>query len=288
MGGATVRLNPHRQRLAGRLRDLRAATGLSGNRFAARISWTQSKVSRLETGKQIPNDADLDAWTRATNASEEQVQELLDLRTLARVEYATWRDVATRGEGGLAGRQADYAEQEQQVSRFAEYQPGMIPGIVQTAAYARELLMLPGGPLSAGASPADVEALIGQRVRRQEILYQPSRLIQVLVGEAALYAAPGARDTMVDQLHRLIDYAGLVAVEVAVLPLRTLAVMPLTSFVIYDGDCVTVETLTGEYQLTEPVEVAVYRQAFDVLRDSAVKGPDAVALIQRVAAKLRG
>ena len=53
--------NPDRVRLATRLRELRAATGLSGNRFAQRIGWVQSRVSKLETGVQIPTEADIAA-----------------------------------------------------------------------------------------------------------------------------------------------------------------------------------------------------------------------------------
>lgn len=278
-------LSPHKLRLGNRLRELRATTGLSGNRFAVeRIGWTQSKVSRLETGKQIPTDVDLDAWVEATGATPEQVEGLRELIAAARIEYATWHDIAARSsEGGLAGRQAEYAAEESEATRLAEYQPGMIPGIVQTAAYAREVLMLPGGPLSAGASVADVEALIGQRVRRQAVLYQPGRLIQVVIGEAALYATPGRRETMVEQLHRLIDFAGLGSVEVAVLPMAKLPVMPLTSFAIRDADSVLVETLTGEYRLSEPSDVAVYQQVFDLLCGAAASGAAAVALIRRAA-----
>jgi hypothetical protein len=52
-------------------------------------------------------------------------------------------------------------------------------------------------------------------------------------------------------------------------------------------DVVYIETLTAEQQLTEPDEVAVYVKAFGMLREAAVTGPNAVALIQRVAAELR-
>lgn len=276
-------LSPQRKRLGIRLRELRATTGLSGNRFATeRIKWAQSKVSRLETGKQIPTDDELGVWVEAAGATAEQVEGLRDLLAAARIEYATWHDIASRaGEGGLPGRQAEYAAEELEATRFAEYQPGMIPGILQTAAYAREVLRLPGGPLSAGASVADVEALIGQRVRRQAILYQPGRLIQAVIGEAALYAKPGSQETMVDQLHRLIDFAGLGSVEVAVLPTTALPVMPLTSFAIRNEDCVLVETLTGEYRLSEANEVAVYEQVFDLLRSASAVKTEAVALIRR-------
>jgi hypothetical protein len=55
----------------------------------------------------------------------------------------------------------------------------------------------------------------------------------------------------------------------------------------FRDDMVYIETLTAEQQLSEPDEVAVYVKAFSMLREAALFGPDAVALIQRVAAELR-
>jgi hypothetical protein len=52
-------------------------------------------------------------------------------------------------------------------------------------------------------------------------------------------------------------------------------------------DVVYIETLTGEQQLYEPDEVAVYREALDLLRAASLTGPDAVVLIQRIAAERR-
>ena len=63
-------------------------------------------------------------------------------------------------------------------------------------------------------------------------------------------------------------------------------VMPLSSFYMHD-DVVYIETLMVEQRLSEPDEVAVYVRAFGLLRAAAATGPDAVALIQRVAAELR-
>lgn len=258
-------LNPHRVRLAGRLRALRAASGQSGNRFAQQLGWQQSRVSKIETGKQLPTEADLDAWVQATRATRDDAEELAELLAAARVEYATWREISRRSPRGLADQQATYRESEAVAQHIAEYQPAMIPGIVQTPAYARELLLLPGGPTSQGMSTADVEAVVAERVRRQEILYQPARLIQIIVGEAALYNAPGAIETMRGQLDRLITVAGLATVDLRVLPRDTnMPVAPIAGFSLED-DTVYYESLTGEHRLHEPEEVGVYRQAFEAL-----------------------
>ena len=280
-------LNPQRVRLAARLRALRTAAFPSGNQFARHIGWAQSKVSKLETGAQRPSEDDVREWVRATDHGADVEAEVLAMATAARFEYSTVRDDVRRG-GGIAAAQVQIAGLESAATHIAEYQPIMLPGLVQTAAYARELLALHGGPMTAGASEDEVEALVSARIRRQEILYQPGKQIQLVIGEAALHDPPGSIETLVGQLDRLVAVAGLASIDLAVLPVGTrMPVLPLSSFAAHDKQVVFVETMTGEQRLDQPDEVAVYVKAFELLRNAAATGPDAVALIQRVAAGLR-
>lgn len=280
-------LNPQRVRLAARLRALRTAAFPSGNQFARHIGWAQSKVSKLETGAQRPSEDDVREWVRATDHGADVEAEVLAMATAARFEYSTVRDDVRRG-GGIAAAQVQIAGLESAATHIAEYQPIMLPGLVQTAAYARELLALHGGPMTAGASEDEVEALVSARIRRQEILYQPGKQIQLVIGEAALHDPPGSIETLVGQLDRLVAVAGLASVDLAVLPVGTrMPVLPLSSFAAHDKQLVFVETMTGEQRLDQPDEVAVYVMAFELLRNAAATGPAAVALIQRVAAGLR-
>ncbi len=280
-------LNPQRVRLAARLRALRTAAFPSGNQFARHIGWAQSKVSKLETGAQRPSEDDVREWVRATDHGADVEAEVLAMATAARFEYSTVRDDVRRG-GGIAAAQVQIAGLESAATHIAEYQPIMLPGLVQTAAYARELLALHGGPMTAGASEDEVEALVSERIRRQEILYQPGKQIQLVIGETALHDPPGSIETLVGQLDRLVAVAGLASVDLAVLPMGTrMPVLPLSSFAAHDKQLVFVETMTGEQRLDQPDEVAVYVMAFELLRNAAATGREAVALIQRVAAGLR-
>lgn len=274
--------NPRRARLAARLRAVRAAAFPSGNQFATAVGWVQSRVSKLETGTQLPTERDIREWVAAANATDDVAAELLELLVAARMEYATHRDAARRS-GGLANVQAQVAALEQQATRIAEWQPAMVPGLVQTPAYARELLTLS----FTISDHEEIEAVVAERLKRQNsVLYQTGRRIQLLVGEAALRSAPGTIDTLLGQLDRLVSVAGLATVELGVIPFPAMPVMPLTGFRLHD-DIALVETMSGEQQLHEAEEVAVYAQAFERLRDAAATGPDAVALIQRVAAEVR-
>ncbi len=146
----------------------------------------------------------------------------------------------------------------------------MIPSIVQTVAYAREMLTVPGGPVLVGATPHAVEALIAERVKRQALLYEPHRQVQIVLGQAALTVHFGSVN------RRVLPAA-------APSPL-----LPLGGFSIHDADSLWTETLTREVRSTDPEELAAHTRAFALAREAAAAGPDAVVLIQRVAAELQG
>jgi transcriptional regulator with XRE-family HTH domain len=279
--------NPERVRLATRLRRLRAATGLSGNRFAQRIGWVQSRVSKIETGVQIPTEADIAVWARHTDAGADAVTELVTLLGRVRVEYVTctWRD-AYRNTGGAGGKQADIAQLEAAATSIAGFQLAVIHGLLQTPAYARELLTMRCGPLAYAASESDIDSMITERIRRQETLYRPGKQLHLVMGEAALHTNVGTTRTLIAQLDRLVTMTELPGVEVGIVPFTT-PMLPVSGFDLYDRDLVVSETLTGEPRLDEPDEVTQYVKFFDQLRDVAATGEDAMRLIQRVAAELR-
>ncbi|WP_280387675.1 helix-turn-helix domain-containing protein [Nocardia wallacei] len=76
------------RRLGARLRDLRTAARCSGRQFAARLGWDPSRISRYETGRQVPTDSDIDQWCAAADARAEAP----DLTALARRVAAARRD----------------------------------------------------------------------------------------------------------------------------------------------------------------------------------------------------
>jgi hypothetical protein len=288
-----AQMTPQRALLARRLRELRAASFASGSALARRLradypdaTWHQTRVSKLETGIQRPTEDDIDQWTAATHATEDTTTELQELLSASRVEYATFGQLYRRHGSALAD-QAVTTARDTESSRIAEFQPSMIPSLTQTAAYARAVLSLPCGPSSRGVSGDEIERLVGERVRRQDVLYEPGKRIQLVMGEAALHVRFGPRETMIGQLDRLANVAGLAGVELGVVPFSTpFPVYPLTDFILYDG-YVLIESITAQQRLEGADEVALYKQFFQQLRDVAATGQDAVELIQRVATDLR-
>lgn len=286
-------MTPQRALLARRLRELRAASFPSGSAMARQLQtdypdskWHQTRVSKLETGVQRPTEADVRQWATAVRAPDGKAAELLDLLAASQVEYATFGQLYRRHGSALAD-QAATAAQDGETTRIAVFQPSMIPGLVQTASYAREVLSLPCGPSSRGVSADEIGKLVAERIKRQDVLYEPGKMIRLLFGEAALHVRFGRPETMLGQLDRLATVAGLANVELGVVPFVTpFPIYPLTDFTLYD-DFVLIESITAQQRLEGADEVALYGQFFEQLRDAAVTGQDAIDLIQHVAAELQ-
>jgi transcriptional regulator with XRE-family HTH domain len=268
--------------LAGRLRTAREAAGFSGAEMAAVLGagWRQPKVSKIETGRQLPTEDDVVAWARATGADAES---LLTLRTKAAVEYAAYRERVANA-GGPVARQDEITALTESCSFLSDYDPSMIPGLLQTPAYIRALA-------PDGISEQEIGSVIAAKLRRQAILYEPGREIVHVVGEAALRTRIGGMSvaTLRAQLAHLAELTELPGHTFGVIPFsRTVPFTPLSGWSMYDRDLVNIETLDGSLQITEPDSIARYSRWLEQLLEVALTGADAAAFCREVAASLRG
>ena len=267
-----------RRSLADALKALRAAAGFSGERLSHQVGWAQSKVSKIERGRQLPTEEDIIAWASAVGAPEE-TERLLETLRRARVEYADWKDAYRRS--GAAGVQADILALESESVRIAEFQPSLIPGLLQTADYAREFLHLPSWQESFGVDDEDVDRMIAARMQRQQALYEHGKNVQIVLLEGALRCRVVSAPTLAGQLDRLIAISGLSTLELGIIPFEAqVPVFPLSGFRLYD-DLVIVESIVGEQQLSDATDVTRYEKYLELLRDAASTGGDAAAIIRR-------
>jgi Domain of unknown function (DUF5753) len=157
----------------------------------------------------------------------------------------------------------------------------MVPGLVQTPPYAREVLAL----ASPGGDPAQVERrLEAQDNRQNKILYDPQKRIQLLIGEAALRVWFGNPATLAGQLDRLATVAAFGNVDIGILPFdQPQPLLPLSGFAVNDHTVAWVETLVGEQRLDDPIQVRQLADAFDTALAAAVTGEAAVVLIRSTA-----
>jgi transcriptional regulator with XRE-family HTH domain len=273
--------SPHAVALGARLRALRARKFSSGSELARAVGWLQPKVSKLERGVQMPSRADLEVWVKACEAPTGTLDELLDMLGAARVQYRAFRD-AWAQVGGIASALDEVTEIDRRSRKICEYQPAMVPGLVQTAAYAREALSVPAGPRLLGATPVQMEEKVAAQDRRQQVLYMPGKQIRVVIGEAALHTWFGSPEVLAGQRDRLIAVSGLATVEVRVLAFSAPSpVLPLAGFAVNDDVLAWVETATGDQQVKDPHEVAVYVRAFAEIWRAAASGAAAVELIRK-------
>jgi transcriptional regulator with XRE-family HTH domain len=274
-----------RRRLAEALKALRVGAGLSGAGLAEMLGWQQSKVSKIETRKQLPAEEDIAVWVGATGGSPETASELLGALRSARVEYAAWKDAYR--ESGADGVQRSILAIEAQSARIAEFQPALISGLLQTAEFARELQHLPCGPLSYGRDEDEIGRQVAERMQRQQVLYRPARQVQVVMLEGALRSRVVSVPTLAGQLSWLMSVIGLPSLELGIIPFEApVPVWPTSGFRLYD-DLVIEEAVEGENQVADPEQVARYEKDFGLLREAASRDRDAVRVIQRSLESLR-
>jgi transcriptional regulator with XRE-family HTH domain len=254
--------------LSDRLREARREAGLTGIAMAQRLGagWGQPKVSKIESGRQLPTTEDLEAWAAATSIDSAELHALLDRATH---EFRAFRQ-AFPAEGGPSQHQAAYANAEQAARRIFFYQPTLVHAVLQTPEYARALLSLPGGPADHGATADDIDHMIAERMRRASILFEPGRDLTVLVGQAALLNQVANPTVMRDQVAHIGRLMGSTPhAFVGVVRFDTCPVLPLHGWELRD-DIVTIETTAGDLEVADPAEVAQYEHWGHLLKASAV------------------
>lgn len=276
--------------LGARLRAVREEAGMSGLDLARTLGpgWRQPKVSKIETGTQLPTEDEIEAWAAAVGTDPEP---LLRLRRKAAAEYGTFRD-RIAGVGGPAAFQDQLGAVEASCTTLlGEYQPALVPGLLQTAAFMREMAEGEEFLEENGIVPTNLGQLIAAKIRRQSILYEGSRRIVHVVGEAALRTRIGkiTVETMQGQLAHLAETATLPGHEFGIVPFTVASpVAPASGFVLYDNDLAVVETLAGRLQITEPEVVTRYVRWLELLLGAAVTGAQAASLCRRIAVELMG
>jgi transcriptional regulator with XRE-family HTH domain len=260
------------------LRRLRLAAGLSGKQLAHQAGWTQSKVSRVETAKQSVSDADVVIYCRLTGAAGSVETELRQELREIRVEAASWkRQLRT----GNRARQEYGRQIEHGAERIRLFEIALVPGLVQTAEYARHVFE---AVADLHLSPRDVAESVELRMARQTVLFSPRTAVEILCSEAALRHPIAPPRVMAAQLDRLLALAGMPTLRLAILPLDAqLTAVPLHGFVVID-DLVLVETVNTEMTVAEPDDLARFQRLFDALLVAALEGAPARALLQRLIA----
>lgn len=179
-----LRLRRRRDELGLGIQDVAAALGFTRNYWSAIEN--ERKLIPISTLRPIFDVLKFDSRTR---------QELLELHKDARsvgwwTQYSTLLDSDLQRLYGL----------EDGARRICDFEPLLIPGLLQTADYARTIMQT-----TVTVAPVEVEQRIAIRMRRQVRLSDENPLeLQVLLCEAALHQQIGGISTLRGQLDHLL------------------------------------------------------------------------------------
>lgn len=262
--------------MATRLRALRAQAGLSGKRLAETNGWQQSKVSKIENGRQMPTAEDIDAWAQACGADQGTVRELQHLREEAQVTRITFRSHMRQGQKKV---QEDYDALGRESHLIRNFETAYVPGLLQIPDYARRVLteMIP----LHGLEIDDVDAAVTARMQRQQVLYDPTKSFEFLIAEPALRWLICPPAVMRAQLDRLQTVIGLDQVRFGILPMGVeLPWAPQNSFAIFvsDDPVAIIETFLDQHPYRGE-QVEHYSRMMDQLWEEAATGENARQLI---------
>lgn len=264
--------------LGRRLRELRVYAGLTGRMLAHKTGWPPSKISKIEYGRQQPSTSDIRIWCAQCHA-EDQADDLIASAHTIEGMYIEWR---RQLQTGLRRLQESRLPIHERTSTFRVYEHGVVPGLLQTRAYARALF---GMIVNFREIHDDAEVAVAARLERQKGLHTRRRYAFVLE-EQALLAPVGNDAVMMEQLEYLLEAMRLPSVGLGIIPAGTPRTLrPMEGFSIFDHKEVLVETIAASITITQPSEIGLYIKAFGELSNSAVAGEQARRLVHAAIAK---
>ncbi|WP_097968277.1 helix-turn-helix transcriptional regulator (plasmid) [Streptomyces anulatus] len=263
-----------REVVAGRLRDLRKGAGLTVTQLAAGCGWHHAKTSRIENARTAPSAGDIRRWCHATG-TEALAEDLVAQSLHAESMYTEWRHQIRHGLKQLQNSSVAFFRTTE---LFRIYSSSLVPGLLQTEGYAAAVLAMSARfrelPVDDSADAARA------RVDRSRVIHERGHRFVLLIEEAVLHYRIGDADAMAAQLGHLLTAGALPAVSLGIIPTTAHREQwPRETFHVYDNSLVSVELVSARIRITQPSEIALYTKAFEELRQTAVYGAAARALI---------
>ena len=210
-------------------------------------------------------------------SNEDQLEALLASLHTLEIQHAEWQ---RQLRGGLRPHQHALAEIDAKTHVFRVFEPATIPGLLQTAEYARARF---AEGVQLFNTPNDIDYAVRTRLQRQEMLYRRDKCFHFVLTEAALRYRRCSIEVLLAQLDRLMSLSALPNVKLGIIGFETQYVVgPWHAFWLRDKDRVTIETFSAELNLAQPQEIELYGRVFEQLAAVASYGRSARAIITRV------
>jgi len=260
-----------RRRLAAELRQLREAAGLTQEEVAGRLEWDPSKLSRIENRQVGIIARDLRKLLDVYEVTDEAQREgyfAMGRESKQRAWWQSYGDVLPGEYGTLIGL-------ESEAVTISNYEQELVPGLLQTADYARAVIRA----FRSDDSAEEISRRVEVRLARQQVLARddPPRLWAV-ISEAVLRRVVGGPAVMAAQLRALAAHRDRPVVTVQVLPFASGEHPAMTgSFVILefpdpDPGAVYVENASSALYLERMTDIQRYADTFRFVLAAAL-GP---------------
>lgn len=257
---------------------------LNGKQIARQLGWSESKVSRLLTGKRGASEVEVAEFLVTCGARSEERDHLIGLCKDQNTK-SWFQQFGSR----LPPQIRTYTEHENRASRVIDFQPLVIPGILQTGEYARALFARSGT-----VPEIEIEERVAARAARQIIFSRPDPAqFMFLIHEFALRLPAGDGEVMSEQLHHLLRMSVRSYIRIRVVPGRFGAHAGTSgSFILLESrefkPVVYLEGETSGVFLEKPEEITAYRSVLRELATAALSEEQSKEVIADLAIDLYG
>jgi transcriptional regulator with XRE-family HTH domain len=274
----------YRRQLAARFAQLREATGMTLTEVAQLVEVNQGSLSRIETGERgttpVLAKALLDCYNVTDSALREDTLDLVRADIAQRNQW--WRKysavINTTQYGG-------YLELESRATSLNSYEPLLVPGLLQTEEYARQVITA----MRVDLGSQEIDTLVKVRMQRQELLEgEDAPKLWAIIDEAAICRMGRSQEVLKGQLEHLLALEPRTNVTLQLLPFEAgfhtglYGSFMLMSFPEPNPDLVWVENLTNSVYFDGSEDVERYAEVFDHLRAAALAPPQTRKRLQKM------
>ncbi len=272
-----------RRRLRLALRKAREAKGLKQGQVAEALDWSLSKVQRIEAGEVTVSSSDLKAALMLFDITDgDRIDQLLETARTSR-RKGWWDEQQYRQH--LSSATMQLLQFEGEAAAIRVYNPSLLPGLIQTRAYAETIFNFWGSEMPEAERHVRLEV----RMRRREFVLErpdPPEYFLIL-DESVLKRQVGSEEVMAEQLSELLSLMKKKKFIARIVPFtRGAPLAMLNHFIILDLGDEEDAILYREAQLKDYIEqgleaIRLYRHRFESLWDTALSEKDTAALIEQ-------
>ncbi|MFH8789634.1 helix-turn-helix domain-containing protein [Streptomyces roseoverticillatus] len=274
------------RRLGAELRKLREKAGMSGSKVAAFLGGERAQVSHIESGRYGISAERVRRLAAYYSAADKHLIDALAAMADERSK-GWWEEYR----GILSPGFLDLSELEHHATYLRDVQMLHIPGIFQTAEYAREVMS--NSISSMPALPAaELNARVAHRLRRREIFDRPAPpKFEAFIHEAALRMRYCEPETMREQLDFLSDMSDFPTATVRVIPFEKRITSSVHSLLYTGGpipqlDTVQIDSAFAAGFLDAEAQLSRYRALLNSVADIALDPDESSKFIRRITKEL--